>query len=69
MRNELRDYYESELTFLRQVGAEFADKYPKIASRLLLESDRCEDPHVERMLEAFAESARTGRRATNGFEE
>ncbi|HXJ88533.1 MAG TPA: type VI secretion system baseplate subunit TssF [Candidatus Binatia bacterium] len=54
MRNELRDYYESELTFLRQVGAEFADKYPKIASRLQLESDRCEDPHVERMLEAFA---------------
>lgn len=54
MRNELRNYYESELTFLRQVGAEFADKYPKIASRLLLEPDRCEDPHVERMLEAFA---------------
>ena len=54
MRNELRDYYESELTFLRQVGAEFADKYPKIASRLMLEPDRCEDPHVERMLEAFA---------------
>jgi len=54
LRNELRDYYESELTFLRQIGAEFADKYPKIASRLLLESDRCEDPHVERMLEAFA---------------
>ncbi|MGA9389774.1 MAG: type VI secretion system baseplate subunit TssF [Candidatus Sulfotelmatobacter sp.] len=54
MRNELRDYYESELTFLRQSGAEFAEKYPKIASRLLLEPDRCEDPHVERMLEAFA---------------
>ena len=30
MRNELRNYYESELTFLRQIGAEFADKYPKI---------------------------------------
>jgi type VI secretion system protein ImpG len=54
LRNELRDYYESELTFLRKSGAEFADKYPKIASRLLLEPDRCEDPHVERMLEAFA---------------
>jgi len=54
LRNELRDYYESELTFLRQSGAEFAEKYPKIASRLLLEPDRCEDPHVERMLEAFA---------------
>jgi len=54
VRNELRNYYESELTFLRQAGAEFADKYPKIASRLLLEPDRCEDPHVERMIESFA---------------
>lgn len=54
MRNELRNYYESELTFLRQIGADFAEKYPKIASRLLLEPDRCEDPHVERLLEAFA---------------
>jgi type VI secretion system protein ImpG len=54
LRNELRNYYESELTFLRQIGAEFADKYPKIASRLLLEPDRCEDPHAERILESFA---------------
>jgi type VI secretion system protein ImpG len=54
VRNELRNYYESELTFLRQIGAEFADKYPKIASRLLLEPDRCEDPHVERLIESFA---------------
>src|SRR5689334_24270961 len=36
------------------MGAEFAQKYPKIASRLVLESDKCEDPHVERLLEAFA---------------
>jgi type VI secretion system protein ImpG len=54
MRDDLLDYYERELTFLRQMGAEFAEKYPKIASRLLLEPDRCEDPHVERMIEAFA---------------
>ncbi len=54
MRDELLAYYERELTFLRQMGAEFAEKYPKIASRLLLEPDRCEDPHVERMVEAFA---------------
>ncbi len=54
MRDELKNYYESELTFLRQMGAEFANKHPKIASRLVLESDRCEDPHAERMLEAFA---------------
>ena len=54
MRKELLAYYESELTFLRQAGAEFAEKYPKIASRLVLEPDRCEDPHTERLLEAFA---------------
>ncbi|MCC7174059.1 MAG: type VI secretion system baseplate subunit TssF [Bryobacterales bacterium] len=54
MRDELLAYYERELTFLRQMGADFAEKYPKIASRLLLEADRCEDPHVERLVEAFA---------------
>ena len=54
VRDELLAYYERELTFLRQMGAEFAEKYPKVASRLLLEPNRCEDPHVERMIEAFA---------------
>jgi len=54
MRDELLGYYERELVFLRQMGAEFARKYPKIASRLLLEGDKCEDPHVERLIEAFA---------------
>ena len=48
MRDELLGYYERELGFLRQMGAEFAQKYPKIAGRLLLEPDKCEDPHVER---------------------
>jgi type VI secretion system protein ImpG len=54
MRDELLGYYERELVFLRQMGAEFAAKYPKVAGRLLLEPDKCEDPHVERMIEAFA---------------
>jgi len=54
MRDELLGYYERELIFLRQMGAEFAEKYPKIAGRLSLEPDKCEDPHVERMIEAFA---------------
>src|SRR5690349_22208082 len=54
VRDDLLLYYERELTFLREMGAEFAQKYPKIASRLVLEADKCEDPHVERMLEAFA---------------
>jgi type VI secretion system protein ImpG len=54
MRDELLGYYERELAFMRQMGAEFAHKYPKIAARLSLEGDRCEDPHVERLIEAFA---------------
>jgi len=54
VRDDLLLYYERELTFLRHMGAEFAEKYPKIASRLMLEPDKCEDPHVERLLEGFA---------------
>ncbi len=54
MRDELLFYYEQELAFLRRMGAAFAEKYPKIASRLVLEPTKCEDPHVERLLEGFA---------------
>lgn len=54
MDEQLLNYYERELTFTRQLGAEFARKYPKIAGRLLLEPDKCEDPHTERLIEAFA---------------
>src|SRR5256885_11583863 len=36
------------------MGVEWARKYPKLAGRLLMEPDRCEDPHVERLLEGFA---------------
>jgi type VI secretion system protein ImpG len=54
MRDELLGHYESELVFLRRMGAEFARKYPKVAARLLLDEEKIEDPHVERMIEAFA---------------
>ena len=54
MRDELLGYYERELIFLRRMGADFARKYPKIAARLLLDEEKIEDPHVERMVEAFA---------------
>ena len=54
MRDELLPYYERELTFVRQMAAEFAEKYPKVAGRMLLEANQCEDPHVERLIEAFA---------------
>ena len=54
MRDELLLYYERELDYLRKSAANFAEKYPKVASRLVLEPTKCEDPHVERLLEAFA---------------
>src|ERR687894_2831394 len=54
MRDELLHYYERELSYLRRTGAEFARRYPKVASRLLLEPTKCDDPHVERLLEGFA---------------
>lgn len=54
MSEELLKYYEQELSFLRQMGAEFAAQYPQVAGRLLLEPSRCEDPHVERLIQAFA---------------
>ncbi|MGE5238558.1 MAG: type VI secretion system baseplate subunit TssF, partial [Chloroflexota bacterium] len=54
MEDHLLSYYERELTFIRELGAEFARKYPKLAGRLLLEPDKCEDPHTERLIEAVA---------------
>ena len=54
MRDELLQYYEKELAYLRLSGAAFAERYPKIASRLLLDQTATADPHVERLLEAFA---------------
>jgi type VI secretion system protein ImpG len=54
VRDDLFSYYEKELSFLRRMGADFAQRYPKIASRLQLEPNKCEDPHVERLLEGFA---------------
>src|ERR1700685_2643502 len=54
MRDDLLLYYERELDYLRKMAVQFAEKHPKVASRLVLEPTKCEDPHVERLLEAFA---------------
>ena len=54
MRDDLLLYYERELDYLRKSAAQFAEKYPKVASRLALEPTKFEDPHVERLLESFA---------------
>jgi type VI secretion system protein ImpG len=51
---EFLEYYERELTYLRRRGIEFAKQYPKVAGRLELGLDQCPDPHIERLIEAFA---------------
>src|SRR5215467_9034749 len=50
---ELYPYYERELSFMRDMASEFARNYPESASRLDIERHRCEDPHVERLIEGF----------------
>src|SRR5690554_1820793 len=54
MADELLPYYEKELAFIRQMGAEFAKEHPKIAGRLGVSSETIEDPHVSRLIESFA---------------
>lgn len=54
MDPRLLDYYNRELQFIQEMGAEFAQAYPKIAARLGLDGLECADPYVERLLEGFA---------------
>jgi type VI secretion system protein ImpG len=54
MPDALLGYYERELRFIRKLVWSFAEKYPEVGGRLLLEPTKCEDPHVERLIEAFA---------------
>ncbi|MCC9601126.1 type VI secretion system baseplate subunit TssF [Stieleria sp. JC731] len=54
MDPRLLTYYNQELQFVRESGAEFAAEYPKIASRLGIDDFECADPYVERLFEGFA---------------
>ncbi|WP_434524868.1 type VI secretion system baseplate subunit TssF [Photorhabdus asymbiotica] len=47
-------YYNRELSYLRQYGAAFSQRFPKIAKRLGFAEGVSEDPHVERLVESFA---------------
>jgi type VI secretion system protein ImpG len=44
MDPRLLDYYERELQHIREMGAEFAQEFPKIAGRLGLEGFECAEP-------------------------
>ena len=54
MDTRLLKHYEGELSFLRDMGAEFAQSYPKIAARLGMDGVEVADPYVERLLEGVA---------------
>ncbi len=54
MSDSLLPYYESELRFIRELAQEFAGHYPTRAGRLGLDRPQAIDPHVERLIEAFA---------------
>jgi type VI secretion system protein ImpG len=71
MSDELLPYYNRELSVIRHLAAQFAQDHPKIAGRLRLgEEGLSEDPHVERMIEAFAYlNARTRHKLEDEFPE
>ncbi|MDF7790815.1 type VI secretion system baseplate subunit TssF [Pantoea ananatis] len=54
MDSKLLDYYNRELAYLREMGAEFAAQYPKVAGRLGMRGIDVADPYVERLMEGFA---------------
>jgi type VI secretion system protein ImpG len=54
MDARLLRYYNQELRYLRELGGEFANEFPKIASRLGMEGLEVSDPYVERLLEGCA---------------
>jgi type VI secretion system protein ImpG len=51
MDPRLLQYYNLELQHLREMGAEFAQQFPKIAARLGMNGLEVTDPYVERLLE------------------
>lgn len=54
MDPRLLRYYNEELRHLREMGAEFAQEYPKIAGRLGMDGLEVADPYIERLMEGFA---------------
>jgi type VI secretion system protein ImpG len=70
MTDDLLPYYNRELAYIRRLGSEFAATHPKIAGRLRMSEDTIEDPHVSRLIEAFAYlNARTRRKIDDDFPE
>ncbi|MFZ4622712.1 MAG: type VI secretion system baseplate subunit TssF [Rhodoferax sp.] len=54
MDPRMLDYFNRELAYMREQGAEFAEQFPKVASRLGMRGMEVADPYVERLMEGFA---------------
>jgi type VI secretion system protein ImpG len=68
--NDLLRYYSNELAFVRRLGAQFAQDHPDRAAALRLGPDDSQDPHVERLIQAFAFiAARIRRKLDDDFPE
>ena len=52
--SDLLQYFKRELSYLREQGADFAHRYPRVASRLALHGAESLDPHTERLIESVA---------------
>ncbi len=51
---QMLDYYQQEMMYLRRAGSRFVAQYPKIAQNLNMSAAGSADPHVQRLLESFA---------------
>jgi type VI secretion system protein ImpG len=54
MSQNLFDYYEAELNYIRASADEFSRANPEVAANLGLGAGERPDPHVQRLIEAFA---------------
>lgn len=66
---ELLPYYEKQLQEFSQQSRDFALKYPKIAQRLSLHQEQIDDPHIERLIQAFSFiSARIDKKLADSYD-
>lgn len=69
MIEELLPYYEKQLQEFSQQSRIFAQKYPKIAQRLSLNQEQIDDPHIERLIQAFSLiAARIDKKLADSYE-
>ncbi len=69
MIEQLLPYYEKQLQEFGQQSRAFAEKYPKIAQRLALNQEQIDDPHIERLIQAFSFiAARIDKKLADSYE-